>query len=109
MVHVLLVNLKFSSHEDREEWKGIWAELAARVKAEEPNCLTYVLSDSVEDDSVAIIYERYTTRGDLDNKHQETLKSFDLSSRWKALGKADPEATLTRYQCPRHYLFSSQP
>lgn len=57
---------------------------AVEVYAAEPNCLSYEFCDSIEDDKKGVIYERYVSRADLDGKHQETLKAFNMDSKLPA-------------------------
>ena len=74
-IHVLLVRLGFKTAGDRDEWARCWAPLAKKVYKDEPNCLSYELCKAT-DSNDAIIYERYVSKGDLDGKHQATLKWF---------------------------------
>eukprot|EP00038_Savillea_parva_P031796 m.90565 g.90565 ORF g.90565 m.90565 type:complete len:153 (+) comp9867_c0_seq1:50-508(+) len=80
-IHVLLVNLKFTSAKHKLMFRDTWADLAKIVYDKEPDCLSYEFCDSTEDETKAIIYERYTTKAALDGIHQETLKEFDLMGR----------------------------
>ena len=61
-VHVLLVQLKFLSAEQKEAWKALWVPMAKATRRSEPNCLSYEFCDSVDDPTAAIIYERCAAR-----------------------------------------------
>ena len=74
-VHVLLVNMQFSSPEQLRVWCGEFRALAEKVYANEPHCLSYEICYDVEDHTKLIIYERYATRQHLDGPHQATLRA----------------------------------
>lgn len=57
-VHVLLVQLKFKSAEQKEAWRTLWVPMAQATRRSEPNCLSYEFCDSADDPTTAIIYER---------------------------------------------------
>ena len=77
-VHVLLVQLSFSSQADRDSFVASWSPLAAMVYAKEPRCLSYECCFATDDEKTLIIYERYRTKADLDGAHQESLKAHRL-------------------------------
>lgn len=72
-VHVLLVELTFSSCRDRETWTEDWSRLARRVRSNEPRCLTYDMSVDVSNPRRCIIYERYVSKDDLEGPHQKSI------------------------------------
>lgn len=74
-MHVLLVDLEFATKQDRETFADWWTGLAERVYKNEPRCLSYEFSADLEDETKAIIYERYATKQDLDGPHQESIAS----------------------------------
>eukprot|EP00035_Acanthoeca_spectabilis_P004421 m.103196 g.103196 ORF g.103196 m.103196 type:complete len:176 (+) comp12566_c0_seq4:2520-3047(+) len=96
-IHVLMVSLKFKSAEQKQIFRDTWAPLAEIVYKTEPDCLSYEFCDSCDDETSAIIYERYTTRAALDGKHQETLKAYNMDSKFPEGFVKDYEATLLHY------------
>jgi len=96
-IHVLLIHFKFTSVEQKKVFKEIWAPLAETVYMNEPDCLSYEFCDACDDDLSAIIYERYTTRDALDGRHQDTLKAFDMDSKFPEGFVKDFTATLHHY------------
>ena len=70
-VYVLIVEMKLSAERGGvEAFKRAWAVLAADVKAREDRCLTYELSQSVDDPNSISIFERYVDQADLDVTHR---------------------------------------
>ena len=94
-VHVLLVQAEFATSGDKQAWKHRWASCAAAVRAREPRCLSYELSDSTVDPKRAIIFERYLSKADLEGAHQETLKQFSQTA--PPFEGAPPRMTLSHY------------
>merc|ERR1719272_2108518 len=83
-VTVLMITFKFKTVAQKETFKATWAPLAQIVFDTEPNCLSYEFCDHDADPLQGVIYERYVAGDDLDVVHQETLKAFDMDSRWPA-------------------------
>ena len=87
-VYVLLVQMKLNpAMGGAKAFKEAWAALAADVKANEPNCLSYELCEDTSDPNAVIIYERYVAQSDLDVTHNS-------GAVFKAFGKRINEGEL---------------
>ena len=87
-VYVLLVQMKLNpALGGAKAFKAAWAALAADVKANEPNCLSYELCEDAADPDSIIIYERYVSPHDLDVTHA-------AGAAFKAFGKRLNEGEL---------------
>lgn len=98
-VYVLLVQMKLNpAMGGAKAFKEAWAALAADVKAREPNCLSYELSESTSDPNSIIIFERYVAQRDLEVTHNEGLV-------FKAFGKRLGEGELKGLVVSREKTF----
>ena len=68
---VLVIRLK-TAPGMAKEWLAAWAPLAAFCRAHEPNTLSYEAAISDKDADVILIYERYVTKADLTEVHQQS-------------------------------------
>ena len=96
-VHVLVVQLKFSTAAQKEAWKKVWSNAARAVYSNEPRCLSYEFCDAEADPTEAIIYERYASRSDLDGPHQATVADFVKACGAELAALGDVDQTLTHY------------
>jgi quinol monooxygenase YgiN len=87
-VYVLLITMKLNPEMGgAKKFKEAWASLAADVKAKEKNCLSYEVADSSDEPDSIIIYERYKSKRDLDETHNNGVV-------FKAFGKRIHEGDL---------------
>lgn len=62
----------------RDEWLQQWKVLAKHVREKEPKTLAYEVSEVEGQENTFLVYERYCTKADLHDPHQqsEPFRSF---------------------------------
>lgn len=84
-VHVLIVRIRVKPG-CAARFRELWTPLAKYCLASEPGCLSYELSGGESDEDDLVIFERYSTKADLDVVHNSSAAFKEFQA---ALGAAD--------------------
>ena len=73
-VFALLVNLEFSSEDDKTTFINLFKPMAEYVKLHEPTTLTYALGESDKDSKLIVIIERYVNKAAYLDIHKKSAQ-----------------------------------